>query len=54
MGKTQYQDEAGRHMIYGTDLAAWTTDISFGACLSAPLPLATLDVATLRAAPSDR
>ena len=49
-GKTEYQDEAGRRMIYAADLAAWATDLIHGAGLSAPLPLATVDVAALRAA----
>ncbi|MGI4736589.1 MAG: hypothetical protein ACRYG7_15545 [Janthinobacterium lividum] len=49
-GKTEYQDEAGRRMIYAADLAAWAGDLIYGAGLSAPLPLATLDVAALRAA----
>lgn len=49
-GKTEYQDEAGRRMIYASDLAAWAADLIYGAGLTAPLPLATLDVAALRAA----
>lgn len=50
MGKTEYQDEAGRRMIYAADLAAWANDLIYGAGLAAPLPLATVDVAALRAA----
>jgi hypothetical protein len=50
MGKTQYEDGAGRRMIYAADLAAWAADLIYGAGLTAPLPLATLDVAALRAA----
>jgi hypothetical protein len=49
-GKTEYQDEAGRRMIYAADLAAWAADLIYGAGLSAPLPLATMDVSALRAA----
>lgn len=49
-GKTEYQDEAGRRMLYAADLAAWAVDLIYGAGLSAPLPLATVDVAALRAA----
>jgi len=49
-GKTEYQDGAGRRMIYAADLAAWATDLIYGAGLTAPLPLATVDVAALRAA----
>ena len=49
-GKTEYQDEAGRRMIYAADLAAWAADLIYGAGLTAPLPLATVDVAALRAA----
>lgn len=49
-GKTEYQDAAGRRMIYAADLAAWATDLIYGAGLPAPLPLAALDVAALRAA----
>jgi hypothetical protein len=49
-GKTEYQDEAGRRMIYAADLAAWAADLIYGAGLSAPLPLAAMDVAALRAA----
>ena len=49
-GKTEYQDEAGRHIIYAADLAAWASDLIHGAGLAAPLPLATLDITTLRAA----
>ena len=41
-GKTEYQDGAGRRMIYAADLAAWATDLIHGAGLTAPLPLATL------------
>ena len=50
MGKTEYQDEAGRRMIHAADLAAWAADLIYGAGLTAPLPLATVDVAALRAA----
>lgn len=49
-GKTEYRDEAGRRMIYAADLAAWATDLIHGAGLTTPLPLATVDVAALRAA----
>lgn len=49
-GKTEYQDEAGRRMIYAADLAAWAGDLIYGAGLPAPLPLASVDVAALRAA----
>ena len=49
-GKTEYQDEAGRRMIYAADLAAWASDLIHGAGLATPLPLATVDVAALRAA----
>ena len=49
-GKTEYQDEAGRRMIYAADLAAWAADLIYGAGLTAPLPLANVDVAALRAA----
>jgi hypothetical protein len=49
-GKTAYQDEADRRMIYAHDLAAWASDLIYGAGLTAPLPMATLDVAALRAA----
>lgn len=49
-GKTEYQDEAGRRMIYAADLAAWAGDLIHGAGLSTPLPLATVEVAALRAA----
>ena len=49
-GKTEYQDEAGRRMIYAADLAAWAADLIHGAGLPAPLPLATVDVELLRAA----
>ena len=49
-GKTEYQDEAGRRMIYAYDLAAWASDLIYGAGLPAPLPLASLNVAELRAA----
>jgi len=49
-GKTEYEDEAGRRMIYAADLAAWASDLIYGAGLAAPLPLATVDVAALRAA----
>ena len=49
-GKTEYQDETGRRMIYAADLAAWAADLIYGTGLSAPLSLATVDVAALRAA----
>ncbi|SDY94154.1 hypothetical protein [Hymenobacter psychrophilus] len=49
-GKTEYQDEAGRRMIYAADLAAWAADLIYGTGLTAPLPLATVDVTELRAA----
>lgn len=49
-GKTDYQDEAGRRMIYAYDLAAWASDLIHGAGSVAPLPLATLNVAELQAA----
>lgn len=49
-GKTEYQDEAGRRMIYAYDLAVWANDLIYGAGLPAPLPLATLNVAELQAA----
>ena len=49
-GKTQYRDGAGRRIIYAADLAAWAADLIHGAGLTAPLPLATLDVAALRVA----
>lgn len=49
-GKTGYEDETGRQMIYAADLAAWASDLIHGAGLATPLPLATLDLATLRAA----
>lgn len=49
-GKTEYQDEAGRRMIYAADLAAWATDLIYDAGLTAPLPLATVDVAALQVA----
>ncbi len=49
-GKTEYQDEAGRRMIYAVDLAAWARDLIHGAGLAAPLPLATVDVAAFRTA----
>ena len=49
-GKTEYQDEAGRRMIYAADLAAWAADLIHGTGLPAPLPLATVDVAALQAA----
>lgn len=49
-GKTEYQDEAGRRMIYAADLAAWAVKLIHGAGLPAPLPLATVDVEALRAA----
>ena len=48
-GKTEYQDEIGRRMIYAYDLAAWASDLIHGAGLTTPLPLATMDVAALRA-----
>ncbi len=50
LGKTECQDEAGRRVVYAHDLAAWATDLIYGAGLTSPLPLATLDVAALRAA----
>ena len=50
VGKTEYQDKSGRRMIYAADLAAWAGDLIYGAGLAAPLPLATVDVAALRAA----
>lgn len=49
-GKTEYQDGAGQRMVYAADLAAWAADLIYGAGLPAPLPLATVDVAALRAA----
>ena len=49
-GKTGYEDETGRSMIYATDLAAWAWDLIHGAGLAAPLPLATLDLTALRMA----
>ena len=49
-GKTGYEDETGRPMIYANDLAAWARDLIYGAGLTAPLPLATLDLTTLRMA----
>ena len=49
-GKTGYEDETGRQMIYATDLAAWARDLIHGAGLAAPLPLATLDLTALRMA----
>jgi hypothetical protein len=49
-GKTEYQDEAGQRMIYAADLAAWASDVIYGAGLTTPLHLATVDVAALRAA----
>ena len=49
-GKTEYQDESGRRMIYAADLAAWAADLIHGAGLPAPLPLATVDVEALRTA----
>lgn len=49
-GKTEYQDETGRRMIYAYDLAAWASDLIYGTGLPAPLPLASLNVAELRAA----
>ena len=49
-GKTEYQDAAGRRMIYAPDMAAWATDLIYGAGLPVRLPLAALDVAALRAA----
>jgi hypothetical protein len=48
-GKTEYQDEAGRRMIHAHDLAAWASDLIYDAGLTAPLLLATLNVAELRA-----
>lgn len=50
VGKTEYQDEAGRRMIYAVDLAAWAAGLIYGAGLTTPLPLATMNVAALRAA----
>ena len=50
-GKTGYEDKTGRQMIYAADLAAWASDLIHGAGLSAPLPLATLDLTALRAFP---
>ena len=50
MGKMQYEDGAGRRMIYAADLAAWATNLIYGDGLTAPLPLATLDIAALRGA----
>jgi len=38
--KTEYQDEISRRMIYAADLAAWASDLIYGAGLAAPLPLA--------------
>lgn len=49
-GKTGYEDETGRQMIYAADMAAWAGDLVHGAGLAAPLPLAMLDLAALRAA----
>ena len=49
-GKTEYQDETGRRRIYAADMAAWAADLIYGAGLTAPLPLATVDVEALRAA----
>ena len=49
VGKTQYRNEAGQRMIYAADLAAWAENLIYGAGLNAPLPLAALDVAALRA-----
>lgn len=49
-GKTGYENETGRQMIYATDLAAWARDLIHGAGLTAPLPLATLDLTALRMA----
>jgi uncharacterized protein YgfB (UPF0149 family) len=39
-GKTEYQDEASRRMIYACNLAAWANNFLGGAGLAAPLPLA--------------
>ena len=43
-GKTGYEDETGRQMIYAADLAAWASDLIHGAGLAAspPLPNARL------------
>jgi len=41
-------------MIYAADLAAWATDLIHGAGINTPLPLATVDVAALRAATTGR
>lgn len=49
-GKTEYQDETGRRMIYAADLAAWAVALIYGTGLNSPLPLATVDVTELRAA----
>ena len=49
-GKTGYEDETGRQMIYAADLAGWARDLIHGAGLAAPLPLATLDLTALRVA----
>jgi hypothetical protein len=49
-GKTGYEDETGRQLIYAADLAAWARDLIHGAGLAAPLLLATLDLTALRMA----
>ena len=48
-GKTEYQNKADRRMIYAYDLAAWASGLIYGAGLPATFPLATLNVAELRA-----
>lgn len=50
LGKTEYQDATGRRMIYAADLAAWASDLIYGAGLAAPLPLDTIDAAALQTA----
>ncbi len=37
-GKTGYEDETGRPMIYATDLAAWAHDLIHGAAWPLPYP----------------
>ncbi|TPG59480.1 hypothetical protein EAH73_21450 [Hymenobacter nivis] len=49
-GTAEHRDEAGRRMVYAADLAAWAADLISGAGLTAPLPLATVEVAAMRAA----
>ena len=49
-GRTEYQDEADRCMIYAADMAAWAADLIYGAGLTAPLPLAAMDIEALQAA----